>query len=63
MSADLPGIADLRVLGSACCNISLCFSGDMRQWYDWLQQAFRRCPSAVAWFIDYVTEDPHMYLM
>ncbi|XP_067939467.1 ubiquitin carboxyl-terminal hydrolase 24-like [Watersipora subatra] len=37
--------------------------GDMDKWYDWLKSAFEKCPKVVEWFIDYIVDDHHTYIV
>ena len=39
------------------------FRVDMDKWYSWFNSAFQRCPPALPWFVDYITDDPQTYIV
>ena len=45
------------------CIFYFTFRVDMDKWYSWFNSAFQRCPPALPWFVDYITDDPQTYIV
>lgn len=44
-------------------SIFLMFRKDMQDWYTWFKMSFQKCPEALEWFINYITDDVHAYIV